>query len=84
MVSKHKPCAADIALAPELAVLHVLDAALAMARKTLMAAHYNLADPTCPDERLAADIIGLSRKLHRILARYAKATTCPHINLVDH
>ena len=83
MNTHQQPSPANIALAPELAVLHVLDAALAMAIKTLVAAHSDLANPTCPEERLAKIIANQARKLRKILFRYSQTTTSLHVSLVD-
>jgi hypothetical protein len=77
------PSPANIALAPELAILHVLDAALAMSVETLVAAHCDLANSTCPEERLAKIIADQSRRLRRIITSYSETVTNHHVSLVD-
>jgi hypothetical protein len=81
MTSQHQPSPENIALAPELAVLHVLDAALAMTVETLTAAHCDLDHPTCPEERLAGIIANQASMLRNTISSYARATTSHHIRL---
>ena len=77
----HPPSPENIALAPELAVLHVLDAALTMTAETLCAAHCDLDHPTCPEERLARYIADHARVLRKAISSYARVTTSHHVFL---
>ena len=80
------PKPAELAQAPELAILAALDDTLALALRALVAVHPQLGDPECPawarqagPVRDAADrILTASAPLSHALAAYRRAATRRH------
>jgi hypothetical protein len=83
MSRPRSPTPAELADAPELAILAALDDTLHLALRALVAAHPQLGDPDCPAwareagaTAAAADrILTAARRLDRALDAYRRATT---------
>ncbi len=81
MTRRRSPTPAELAEAPELAILAALDDTLELALRALVAAHPQLGDPDCPAwaqdpgaARAAADrILSAARHLTRALQAYRRA-----------
>jgi hypothetical protein len=81
------PTIQQLHLAPELAVLYALDAALAAAARALRAEHETVGQPYDPDEggaptlRAATNLYAGVRHLRRALRHYRAAVRALHFDL---